>query len=118
AAALRGPRFMAVLEPWSRRLVVFWLDVAGRAGVESHLAGFLVELHLGLMLHLIGIQPAIEGQALADEIIDRALSPSGRRGDFPWFRKLLGDALAAPMVAADIRAADTANAQAIVDAAR
>lgn len=118
AAALRRPSLMAVLEPWSLRLEAFWRDVAGRAGAEPHLAGFLVELHLGLMLHLTGIEPAIEGQALADEIVDRALSPAGGRGDFPWFRKLLGDALAAPMVAADIRAADTVNAQAIVDAAK
>lgn len=122
AAALRNPRLMAVLDPWSRRLETFWRDVAGRAAVEPHLAGFLVELHLGLMLHLTGIERAIEGQALADEIIGRALSPFGspaaRGADFPWFRKLLGDALAAPMVAADIRAADTANAQTIVDAAK
>lgn len=118
AAALRNPRLMAVLEPWSRRLEAFWRDIAGRAGVEPHLAGFLVELHLGLMLHLTGIEPALEGQALADEIIGRALSPQSQQADFPWFRKLLGDALAAPMVAADIRAADTANAQVIVDAAK
>lgn len=117
-AALRNAQFRSVLAPWNLRLEAFWQDVANRSHAKPQIASFFVELHLGLMLHLTGIEPPIEGQALADEIICRALRSSGQHCDFSWFRKLLGDALETPMDAADIRVADTANAQAIVHAAK
>jgi len=117
AQALRSPRLFPAIESWTSQLSAFWQDIAARNREGSAKGVFLFELHLGLMLHMSGIEPAVEGQLLAQEIVGRALRPAGQRRPPVWFRSALRNTLASPVPWLKADAPRTATARQIVAAA-
>ena len=117
ALALRDPSLFPALEGWTGQLAKFWQAIASRGGKTEAKGMFLLELHLGLMLHLSAIEPPVEGQLLAQEILGRALRSADRRRPPVWFRSILRDTLTASSFSLDEDAPRTATAKAIVDAA-
>lgn len=117
AMALRAPKHFPQAVSWAGMLADFWRTMAERSGRGPAKGVFLFELHLGLMLHMSGVAPAVEGQLLAREIVARALRPASERRAPLWFRTILRDTLAAPSFELEEAAPRTTTAKAIVAAA-
>ncbi len=118
ALALRSPPLFPIVESWTRLLADFWQGVAARNREGAAKGTFLFELHLGLILHMSGSEPPMEGQLLAQEIVSRALSPVERRRAPIWFRSTLRNTLASPLYGLNTDIPHTPTARQIVDAAK
>ncbi|WP_188772025.1 TetR family transcriptional regulator [Novosphingobium endophyticum] len=117
ALVLREPRHIAEAELWATSVSDHWQGVARDSRHSPAMGVFLFELHLGLMLHMSGIDQGPEAQVLSREIVERALRPPERRTPPLWFRSILRGTLAKPPLALDLDMPVTATAQSILEGA-